>query len=332
MLAGAIAGFSQVPPVGGPPPPSKTKVKPSKFPKKDLPGDVDIISGTTSERSIIVDPKVSLSMCVNQGSLNVNGWRRNEVRVFVKNGSKFGFKVLQRSAGGDSPVLLMLTGAQSAPGRAPTGSECIWGEEIEIDVPENASLSIKGRETQTTIDSVRKVNVKNIGGDIFVRNVVDGVSASTYEGDVRVENSRGPMVLESSTGNIVAFSAGPSEIGDLFKAKTNSGAISLQKLEYRLAEVNSVSGSVLFSGEIPGGGSLSFGTTNGAIRLSLPQNTSCRISATYGFGNFNSEIPIKILTDDVHPGPVRSVNAMLGTGGATLRLTTNSGSIAIRKQ
>lgn len=304
------------------------------IPSGEIPAEPRIIhfGGDTSEKSIVVDGNVNLSLCVTHGNLKVNGWNRNEVRIFVKDGSKIGFKVLQKDAKTQSPVWITVMGLESVKSKNPTPSECFWGDEIEIDVPVNATINIKGQETETSIDTVRRANVKNIGGDISLRNVADGIVASTYRGGLTVENSKGGIVLESTTGNILVFEAGPSEIGDIFKAKTNSGTISLQRVEHRQIEVNSISGSVMFNGTILSGGSYGFSTSNGAIRLTLPQTSSCTISASYGFGSFNSELPIKILTENIHEGPVKSIVGTIGTGDATLKLTTNNGSISIKKQ
>lgn len=291
-----------------------------------------INDGETSEKWIAVDPNVNISLCVTEGHLKINGWSRKEVRVLVKDGSKFNFKVQQKDPRNNSPVWISLNGLEYTRGKYPTPTECIWGDVIEMDVPLNATLNIKGKETRTVIDSVRRVTVRNSGGNITLRNVTNGVNAVTYEGDVTVENSAGSMTLETTTGNILAFEAVPSEIGDCFSAKTNSGTISLQRLEHRQIEASSISGSVVFNGAILGGGIYGFTTTNGSIRLSLPPASSFRIMVSYGFGNFSSELPIKINTEDIHPGPVKSLTGLLGSGDATLRLTTNNGSVAIKKQ
>lgn len=288
--------------------------------------------GDTSEKSIVVDGNVNFRLCVTRGTLKVNGWKRNEVRVFVKDGSKFGFKVLEKNDKTQSPVWITIMGLSSMRVKNQTPTECIWGNEIEIDVPLNATLDIRGHETETSIDTVKRASVKNIGGDISIRNVADGVMASTYRGGLTIENSKGAISLETTTGNILVFEVAPSEIGDIFKAKTNSGTISLQSVEHRQIDVNSISGSVNFNGSILSGGTYGFSTSNGSIRLSIPQDSSCRISASYGFGRFVSELPIKILTEEIHPGPVKSVNGMLGSGDATLKLTTNNGSVTIKKQ
>jgi DUF4097 and DUF4098 domain-containing protein YvlB len=171
-----------------------------------------------------------------------------------------------------------------------------------------------------------------VGGDIVVRNATEGVTAATYRGDVAVENVDGAISLESSSGNILASEVGPSDVGDVFRAKTNGGAISLQKIGHRQIDVNSISGSVLYNGTFLSGGSYTFGTTNGSMVLSLPADVSCKLSASYGFGNFKSDIPVKLITENISPGPTKRIYGMLGTGDATLNLTTSSGQIDIRRQ
>jgi hypothetical protein len=332
-----IFGSSQVPtPQPEPPAPSRSKEKEKeKMPKLPLPADMPpgfmLGDGTTTERSIAVDAKVSIQMCVTQGVVKVNGWSRNEVRAFVSEGSKFGFRVLQRSPKDAGPVLISIVGLRQLPGGAIAMVECISGNEIALDVPENAAFTLKGRETPMSVDTLRKLWVENAAGNLKVRNVSSGVRVKTYQGDVTVESSQGGMSLESSSGNIVAFDVAPAEVGDAFRAKTNNGAISLQKMEFRLSDVSSISGSILFTGKLLSGGSFSFNTNNGAIRLAIPADSSCRVTATYGYGSFNSELPIKTLTENVRSGPAMTVNAIMGTGDASLRLTTSSGSIQIRK-
>lgn len=282
----------------------------------------------TGEKSIKVNQKASLSMCVLEGNVKINGWDRNEVRVFVKDGSRPSFKVLQENPQKEA-VWIMIQAVNSDP-KIRT-NECLVGDLIEIDAPRNASINIKGQETRTSIDSVRKAVVKNVGGNIILRNISEGVEASTYEGDVSVENSSGAMTLDSSSGNIIAFEVAPSEIGDIFKAKTNNGKIALQDLAFRQIEVNSISGSINFKGGLATGGIYSFGTSNGSINLVMPQNTSCKVVATYGFGGFNSELPLKKETENNTPRTQRIVGTM-GTGDATLNLTTSSGSINLKKK
>ncbi len=284
--------------------------------------------GVTSERSMSVDPNVAVKLCVSEGALKINGWNRNEVRVFVKNGRKFGMKALEKSA--ETGKVNWLWIAHNSVGPPRPASDCLAGDSIEIDAPIGTSFDLSGRAARTTVDSIKKIKVKIVEGVIMLRNITGGINAYTSQGDVMVENSGGAIALESTTGNIVAIEVSPGQIGDLLRAKTNSGAITLQKVEHRQIEASSISGSLLFDGKFLSGGIYNFRTSNGSIRLAIPAASSCTFKATYGFGSFKSEIPIKIITENDTPR-ARTVVATLGSGDAAVSLTTSSGSIGIRK-
>ncbi|CAN5570603.1 hypothetical protein BH20ACI4_BH20ACI4_04190 [soil metagenome] len=334
LLAGANFIFGQTPT-----PKPETKPKPEK-PEKTYtvkppvktppPAVVYDFNFDTSEKAIIVDPKINISLCVQGGNIKVNGWDRNEVRVFINEGSPVGFKVLQKNRQTEKPVWIMVTAydKKKNPGAS---EECISGDEIEIDAPRTAVVNIKSQESRTVIDSIGKVSIKNVVGNIMLNNIAGGIDAVTYEGDVIVEKSSGAMNLQSITGNVSVSNASPSEIGDVFKAKTNNGAISLQAIEHRQMEINTNSGSIKFTGEILNNGQYTFGTQNGSVVLFIPVDSSCNISAVYGYGTFNSEIPLKKV--EKNPSTqAKSLTAIMGDGGAVLNFTTFNGSINIRKK
>jgi hypothetical protein len=336
LLAGANFNFGQTPtpkPENKPKPEKTVTAKPTVkiSPKTPTPPVVVYdFNFDTSEKAIIVDPKVNISLCVQGGNIRINGWDRNEVRVFINEGSPVGFKVLQKSRQTEKPVWIMVTAFDpKKTGRA--SQECISGDEIEIDAPRTAVVNIKSQESRTVVDSIGKVTIKNVVGNIMLNNIADGIDAVTYEGDVIVEKSSGAMSLQSITGNVSVSGVSPSEIGDVFKAKTNNGAISLQAIEHRQIEVNTNSGSIKFTGELLNNGQYSFGTQNGSVVLFIPVDSSCKISAVYGYGTFNSEIPLKKI--EKNPSTqAKSLTAMMGDGGAVLNFTTFNGSINIRKK
>jgi hypothetical protein len=314
------------PPIEAPEPPEPSEKPfpvptPSRYPRGER---------VTSEKAIAVDPNVSIKLCVSAGRLKINGWERNEVRVFVKSGSPVGFKVLEKNAESGKPNWLWVSNIASGPRYGPQ-AECLSGDQVEIDVPMTAGINLTGTTAGATIDSVRKVSVKIIEGSINLRNIPGGITAEAYQGDVMLESSRGQIALKTTTGNIVAFDVEPGQIGDILKTQTNSGTISLQKVSHRQIEANSISGSVNFNGKFLAGGIYTFKTSNGSVRLLLPVDTSCKISAFYGFGTFDSSFPYKVLTEITSPGGKRLV-VDIGGGDATVNLTTSSGSIGIRKQ
>lgn len=286
-----------------------------------------------SEKAIAVDRNVNVKFCVAEGALKVNGWDRDEVRIFVRKGRPLAVKVLERSSTTDKPNWVLLTSAVPAERQGGRISECLAADSVEIDVPVGASISMEARTAGATIDTVKNVSVRVIEGSINIRNVKGGVKAETFQGDVMLETSGGQISLQTTTGNIIASDVDPGSIGDLMRAKTSSGTISLQRVSHRQIEANSISGSVDFNGTFLPGGIYNFKTTNGSILMTVPANSSCTIAAAYGFGSFNSALPLEILTEQISPGGKNVVATIgeIGDGSSTVNLTTSSGSIAIRK-
>jgi len=304
-----------------PPPPRPGSSVPAVPPYRPMPVD-------TTEKSIAVDGSVSISLCVTQGRLKVNGWNRSEVRVYVERGSKIAFNIRDKAVQSGQPNWIAIISTDPRP-----RGECLVAEQIEIDVPIRAKVSVKGTEVRVSIDSVREAEVSTVGGEISIRNIAGRVSALNRQGGITVESSMGAMSLESTSGNIVVFDVGPGEIGDHFRAKTHGGTISLQTLQHRQVEVGTITGTVVYNGPLRSGGSYNINTNKGAIRLALPANTSALIQATYSSGNFVSELPLKLEMENISEGPIKSIVGRIGTGGdAFVKLTTNNGSISIKKQ
>ncbi|MBK9768003.1 MAG: hypothetical protein IPP63_13815 [Chloracidobacterium sp.] len=205
VLVGSLLAFSLLVAGQAAPAPPAT---PAPFPKKPVELPVTPPSSTGSvERSMKVDPALNLSLCVSEASLKVNSWNRNELRVFVRDGSDFEFKTQQTSPKTGEPVWILINAVNSR-SKLNTRSECINGGEIEIDLPANASVNVKGQEVTSNIDGVRKVSVKIIAGNTFIRNVTEGITVSGGQGGIAVENSYGAMSLDSTTGNIVVLKPG----------------------------------------------------------------------------------------------------------------------------
>ena len=136
------------------------------------------------------------------------------------------------------------------------------------------------------------------GVDEFLNDILLGIDAKTYEGNVTVRDSSGAMSLETTTGNIVAFQSAARSSGDFFRARTIRGAITLQQIGYRDTEINSSSGTITYIGKILSGGQYYFGSSNSSITLAVPEDTSAKIIAVYGYGRFSSQLPLK----DLKPG------------------------------
>ncbi len=286
-----------------------------------------------AEKSIVVHSKVYVSFCVLRGSVKVNGWKRNEARIFIKGrkSNKVGFKVREKSRKDGKPLWIQVLGYDPKKEVGTSYNACLSGD-IELDLPVNASVKIKNTkgESQTKIDSVRVANVEVLGGEIYLSNISQRINAKTFQGGVTVRNSSGKMYLSTINGNIIAHNTYSNEIGDYLKAKTRSGAITLQSVDQKEVESSSNTGSINYIGDIRSYGRYEFYTNKGSINLAIPANSSCQIVAAYG-GSFQSELPIQDLIRE-RTGSLVFLRGKIGKGEANLNLKSFSGTIRIRER
>lgn len=335
-LAAGVSLAQDTPPVPPPvKPESRVRVEPPVRKPLPAPAPRSFPPGwderKTIERSIAAEPNVAIKLCVAEGAIRINGIDSNEVRVFVRNGRRFEFRQLEKDPDSGKATWLWIA---STRGPGPL-SNCLAGDSVDIDLPTGASVNLEARTTGAVIDSVKKASVKIVEGSISLRHISGGIQAVALQGDVMVESAAGAIGLETTTGNILAYDVRPGDVSDLFKAKTNSGQISLEGVNHRQIEANSITGSVGFEGKLLSGGIYNFKTSNGSIRMLVPDETAARIVAAYGFGSFNSAIPLKIETENTTSGG-RNFVGLIGTQNGsplpTVTVTTSSGSIGIRKQ
>lgn len=286
----------------------------------------------TSEKAIPADPNVAVKLCVSEGDVKINGTEKNEVRVFVRNGRKFEFRSLEKNPETQKASWVWLARATDSTPAAGQFVNCLSGDSIEIDLPLRGSVMIEGRSATVNIDSVTKATVKLVEGDISLRNIPGGVFARTEQGELLAESIAGEIGLETTTGNIVAYDLKTARPGDPLRVTTIRGTISLQNISHRQIEANATSGSVKYVGTFVGGGIYKFRTASGRIGLLLPADVNCRVSASFGFGNFDSSFPIKIVTENLVPGG-KIIVGDLGSGKTpVVNLSTTSGSIRLVKQ
>lgn len=280
------------------------------------------------EKSVAVLPGVYVSFCVRRGSVKVNGWDRNEVRVFHEGGKELGIKVLERGKE-KIPAWIEVLGYE--PEKKPADADkCLSGEMIELDVPFGASVTLKGLSSETSMEGVKVASVEIVGGDIYLNDIAERIDASTQQGGVTVNNSSGKMAVSTTTGNIVAYNTEAVEPGDYFKAKTRSGAVTLQSIGQKEVSASTISGSINYLGEIKNYGRYEFTTTNGILNIVIPEESTFWITAAYG-GRFLSDFPVKVI-NELDTESAFLLNGRVGAGEANLTVKSFSGTIRLRKR
>src|SRR5207245_1451709 len=140
-----------------------------------------------------------------------------------------------------------------------------------------------------------------------VERVSRTIEASSIGGNISLRNSNGSIKVHSVGGNIEARSVGPSEAGDIFEANTVAGDIALDRARHAQLSASTVSGCLSISGPLARGARYSFQTISGDLTLTLPADSSFRLSATI---SRNAEMTTDFsltLTGPAHPRSAMSV-------------------------
>jgi DUF4097 and DUF4098 domain-containing protein YvlB len=173
-------------------------------------------------------------------------------------------------------------------------------------------------------------SVRTAGGSINVSKTGASLLAETAGGTVYAGDIGGPAVLRTSGGNIKLGSAQ----GDV-TAETSGGSIQLMKVRGGArAETSGGSITVEFAGDHVSNSNLE-GT--GDITVYLPSNLACSIRAAIELGtrgrNIRSDFTeINVRSEGSEYGPKQWIaTGNLNGGGPTIRISTNTGAIDIRK-
>ena len=125
----------------------------------------------------------------------------------------------------------------------------------------------------------------------------------THNGGIHIEDMTGDIQFEAKNGGIHL-----NRIGGNVTGRTTNGGVHVQ-----------------LQGDRWEGEKLDVVTTNGGVKLRLPEDYSARLETGTVNGGVDVDFPITVR------GRInRNVNATLGDGGATIRLRTTNGGVDIR--
>ena len=281
------------------------------------------------ERTVAADPRAVVSACVVSGNLTVRGWDRNEVRARVTDAFQVDLTRIDQGKT-QSATELALTGKGS---RHTRSASCPPVGNVELDVPRGATVKLQSTNGAISVSDVARVDSNSQAGSTEVIKAHGETSLSTIGGEISVRDSTGSFKLHTVGGSIDARDLRPANPADAFDADTIGGEITLNRIQHARLKVNTVSGEVDYTGPVLRGGEYSFQSISGHLRLSLPPNSSFRVSGTLGrAGGFTNDFAPKDTLNGSNRGPTRQLNQTVGRGDASIVLSFFSGSIQIKKR
>ena len=261
---------------------------------------------TPVDTVIMVDPEGRLDLENFQGSVTVEAWSRNAVRV-VADGPRNAIRV--HGGGGSVSV-------RTEHHRGPHDVD------YQLTVPAAMDLSIQGVDTDVTIRGAQgRLQVHTVNGDISVQGGRGVVELNSVQGSVSLTGGegRGELTSVNDAVEVNGFR------GDL-RATTVNGEVNLRGVESGSVESTTVNGSITYQGSIRSDGWYRFHTHNGEVGVVVPPGTGASVEVSTFNGDFQADFPVTF--DQSRSG--KKFNFTLGGGGARIELSAFNGTIRLR--
>jgi DUF4097 and DUF4098 domain-containing protein YvlB len=176
------------------------------------------------------------------------------------------------------------------------GSAAIMASQVSID---GSGGQVRANGPQTGENSNWSVSY-----EIFVPQTTD-LTVKTRNGAVAVSDVRGTLRFDVTNGAVrlkrVAGDVGGTTVNGAIQAELTGGMWEGRQLE--------------------------IGTHNGAVTVTMPSYYSAHIQAETGNGGIQSDFPMT-LSGNLHP---KNLDFNLGSGGPLVHITTNNGSIKLKR-
>ena len=204
---------------------------------------------------------------------------------------------------------------------------------LQIDVHEgvgpvdaqgvNASLRMSTSNGDITAANTRGLLSAHTASGEIKANQVDGdVDLSTASGDVEVIGASGEeLSVHVASGGITTTGVSARSV-DLSSA---SGGIRMSDARASEVKAHSASGSVriTLSGDVR---AVDASTASGSVDLSLPANFGGTLEMSSSSGDLETDFPLQVLSQRRN-----SVRGTVGSGNASVRVSTASGGVRVSK-
>lgn len=264
-----------------------------------------------------VTPTASIRLFGDVSTLRIIGWDRDSVVVTatLPSGAR-----LDAARGGDPgrPSLGMKIFVEVPRGPAPDAR-------LELRVPVRARVWAKSGSADVDVTGLTGgLDVNIVGGSVRVACSPAELQVESMDGSVTIEGSPAWLRAKTATGDIVV--RGGSEDAAL---STVSGAIRVGEGRFERAKFTSVTGGIVFAGDLARGATLDFDTHGGPIELRL----SPKLDAEFDFATVTGTIENTLTAR--RPIPGREGRGMelgftSGTGRARIFVRSFKGNIQLR--
>ena len=236
-----------------------------------------------------------------------------------------------------------LTGALGAGSKLQGGpmsnTGLVVGMKFFVDAPDESSLRVNKLELR--VPALARVWIKGGSADIEASGVTGSLDLNIVGGSVRVSGNPRELIIESMDGGVTVngspeFARVKTATGDItlqgggedVTLTTVSGSIRASDGTLQRSRFESVTGPIVFAGDLARGGDAKFDTHSGAIELRLARRANAEIDAESITGS------IENAWSNARPSVGREGRGMelgisSGMGGARVSIRSFKGSIKL---
>lgn len=199
--------------------------------------------------------------------------------------------------------------------------------DLTVRVPAGCRLEAETVSATLTVDGLTgTLDVESVSGEITVTGEPGEVEAQSVSGDIDLTVKSATMRLASVSGSIKARGAR----GEV-RVETVSGTATVEAAAVDRVELETVSGTVRFAGDLSANGRLDAESVSGTVEVALPAGASGSFRLKSFSGDIDNQFgPPARRTSEYAPGLEAEFTA--GSGGARVEIETMSGSIVLRKR
>jgi DUF4097 and DUF4098 domain-containing protein YvlB len=228
------------------------------------------------------------------GSVTLEAWDRNEVRVEAE-------KEVKAGSDAEAKKMMDLVKIDVQPGAG--------GLRIETRIPKKDSGLldwITGNDVQVNVTyrihvpRQAAVDAGNTNGHIALTGTHGKAKLETTNGRIEVAGVDGDLDLETTNGAIKG-----NGVTGTVKAETTNGSIDL------------------IFGKVPRQGDLELATTNGGVTVKLPKGAGVSVDAATSNGGIHSDFEVA----GSDPGKKHHLTGTINGGGSRLHIRTSNGGV-----
>lgn len=273
---------------------------------------VAAFAGQSVDERWDIDADATVSIENIAGSIDIQGWDRNEARLTGELGDSV--DELEISAS-DSSLRINV---------ANRNERNVDNTELKLMIPAGASIDADAVSADIDVSGLdnEKLTASSVSGDVDVSASSRRVSIESVSGDVEFSGQTVRISAESVSGDIDL-----SGISGEVSATTVSGDMELQAGLIDSGKFETVSGDITATAEISSNGKVTAESMSGDVTLILPASQSGVFKAESFSGRISTDFGS---VNHAKHGPGSHLKYVAGGGGAEVRVESFSGNIKLK--